>query len=126
MAFIRTKNQRGKNGKIYQYRTIEFRWREGGRVRSKSVHIKKGGRGRFGDYGSPAMLLNEDTMRENKEALARGWAVDPLSGQSNEPPTGNTQGNQAAQRDEDSAEYGDPGSEAEAAAGGPVGGPAGE
>ena len=39
MAFTRIKTIRKKNGKSYQYRYLEYRWREGKKVRSKSVII---------------------------------------------------------------------------------------
>lgn len=39
MAFTRIKTIRKKNGKSYQYRYLEYRWREGKKVRSKSVLI---------------------------------------------------------------------------------------
>jgi hypothetical protein len=39
MAFTRVRTIRKKNGKSYQYRYLEYRWREGKKVRSKSVLI---------------------------------------------------------------------------------------
>jgi len=39
MAFIRIKTVRNKSGKSYQYRYLEYRWREGKKVRSKSILI---------------------------------------------------------------------------------------
>lgn len=39
MAFTRVKTVRKKNGKSYQYRYREYRWREGKKVRSKSILI---------------------------------------------------------------------------------------
>ena len=39
MAFTRIKTVQKKNGKSYQYRYLEYRWREGKKVRSKSILI---------------------------------------------------------------------------------------
>jgi hypothetical protein len=39
MAFTRIKTVQKKNGKSYQYRYLEYRWRDGKKVRSKSILI---------------------------------------------------------------------------------------
>jgi hypothetical protein len=39
MAFTRIKTVRTKSGKSYQYRYLEYRWRDGKKVRSKSILI---------------------------------------------------------------------------------------
>lgn len=69
MAYIRTHRIK-RNGKIYEYRRLVKS------VRIPGVGPRQIDLGRApDDYGSPAMLLNEDTMAKNQEALAAGKHV---------------------------------------------------
>lgn len=74
MTFIRIKRVT-KNGKTYEYRYAQASVRIGRRV--KSLHLGSPRQAGEKDMGSPAMYLDEDKMRENQEALAKGTAVSP-------------------------------------------------